>query len=61
LLVLVLIAICTKFPRRGIAGPYLALLMVVGLAGYLGGPFILAGATVLAAAGWRRARVGGLA
>jgi hypothetical protein len=58
-LVLLMIALLITFSRRGIAGPYLALFMVLGLAGYMGGPLILTGATVLAAAGWRKSRVVG--
>ena len=61
LVVLLLIALLTTFLRRGIRVSWAALLMAVGLAGFMGGPLSLAGAMALAATGWKKARVGGLA
>jgi hypothetical protein len=50
------IVLVTTAWRLGIWGHFLALVMALGLAGYTGGPLILAGGLGLAAAGWKRAR-----
>jgi len=55
-LLLVGIALVTTGSRRGFRLSALALIMALGLAGYTGGPLILAGGLGLAAAGWKKAR-----
>jgi hypothetical protein len=50
------IAVATLIPRRRFWFDSMALLMALGLAGYLGGPIALAGGLGLAAAGWKMVR-----
>jgi len=57
LLLLVGIALVTTGLRRGFRINAPALIMALGLAGYTGGPMILAWALGLAAAGWKKARL----
>jgi hypothetical protein len=59
--VLLLVGLLTVFLRRGIPASWMALVLTVGLAGYVVGPLGLAGAMVLAAVGWKKARGGSLA
>jgi hypothetical protein len=61
LLVLHLIGLFATFLRRGIFASSTALVMALGLVGYMGGPLSLAGALALAALGWKKARGRGLA
>ena len=55
LLLLAGVALVTTGARRRLWINSLALLMALGLAGYLGGPMILTGGLGLAAAGWTKA------
>jgi hypothetical protein len=61
LVVLLLIGLLAALFRRGIAASSTALVLAIGLAGYMGGPLSMAGALALAAVGWKKARGGGLA
>ena len=57
---LVIGLLATLLRRGGVPASSGALLMALGLAGYMGGPLSLIGALALAAVGWKKARGGGL-